>query len=235
MQSQSIRYLYVFSAAPLVPELNADLLDMLSIGVNSYAFRSLGQPGAFHVTKSFIPMIELGFNANGFPQDHPNPAFEGIEFNDLLKALGLEADQSLIPTSVMKQIIEIIKTPDGQSQLLGLYLSSFLQQASPEFLAELNEIKKTSVSQSLKPFNSSLNHEIGKQILNNPSALHALADEGEAAQSHIDRQSIPPLVKQFLIDLLNQSAIRSSAEWMEWQAANPTSDEARALAKKIKK
>jgi hypothetical protein len=235
MQSQSIRYLYSFSVTPLVPELYVDLLNMLSIGINSYAFRSLGQSGAFHVTKSFIPMVELGFNENGFLQDHPNPAFNGIEVNDLLKALGYETDQSLIPSSVMKQITEMIKTPDGYPQLLRLYLSNFIQKASPELLAEFYEIKNASASQSLKPFSSSLNHEIGPQILNDPSALHALADEGEAAQSHIDGQTIPPIVKQFIIDLLNQSAVRSSAEWMEWQAANPTLDEARALAKKIKK
>lgn len=235
MQPQGFRYLYAFTVTPLAPELNADLLNMLSIGINIYAFRSLGQPGAFNVTKSFIPMIELGFNANGYPQDQPNPAFEGIELNDLLQALGYETNQHLIPLAVMQQIIEMIVTPDKHPQLLILYLSSFLQRASPELLAELKAFRNANASQSLKPYNSMLDPEIGQQIFKNPSALHALANEGEAAQSHITKQSIPPVLKQFLIDVLNQSAVRNSAEWMEWQAANPILDEARDLAEKKKK
>ena len=235
MQTQGVRYLYTFSVTPLAPELNADLLNMLSIGINIYAFRALGQPGAFNVTKSFIPMIELGFNADGFPQDQPNPAFEGIELNDLLQALGYETNQPLIPSAVMQQIIEMIVIPDKHPQLLMLYLRSYLQQAPPELLAELKSFRGANASQSLKPYNSFLDPEVSQQIFKNPSALHALANEGEAAQSHITGQSIPPVLKQFLIDVLNHSAVRSSAEWMEWQAVNPILDEVRALAKKKKK
>jgi len=235
MQPPGVRYLYAFSVAPAAPELHTELLDMLSIGINCYAFQSLGQPGAFQVKKSFIPMVELNFGADGRLEEPANPALESLVLDDLLRALGYEANQPMIPSTVMQQVIEMMRTPEKHPEIIALYLKGLLHQASPELLEEIQTYRSADASPPVEPYRSAMDLEAIRHNLLAPDALRALADDLQTAQAHIAEQPISPALKQFLLDLLNQPTVRDSAEWLEWQATSPALEKARAVKKKNKK
>jgi hypothetical protein len=235
MQPPGVRFLYAFSVTPLAPDLNIELLNMLSIGINSYAFHSISQPGTFHVTRTFIPMVEMGFNDEGLPINQPNPAFEGIKLQDLGQALGLEDFQAVIPVAFMQQFMEMIKDPYHIQQLMVLYLSSILKEASPELLSEIKKFGDKTTVHAVEPYRSTLGPHVSQQLFRDPSLLKSLAEESKAVLTHILAQELSPVIKQFLIDLLNQPVIQDSSDWVEWQTANPILDLARSSAMKKKK
>ena len=232
MQPPGVKVLYAFSVSPLVKSPDIQFLDMLAIGVQIYTFQPVGQVGAYSVTKRFLSVAELEFTPDGWLKETEKQLFTDQDFPDILNALGYDTTQTLIPAEVIQRFVDLMCTQKGLQGLVQLLLSRHLQQAGPETLAEIALFRKLEAAKAIEPYQSGLSAETSRQIYDDPTVMKALAMDTQAAKDHVEKLELPAHLKQFLISLLDQPILSSSAEWMQWQAENEALQKARQNEKK---
>jgi hypothetical protein len=223
MQTGKRRYIYTFTINPLNARrelVETKLMQTLGVGVCIYCFENWEDQEEYQATCKYSPIAELEFAKDG--------SFITVEDEDdeiwaaVLSELGLELEGAIIPTQVISQFEQLLKSQEGLKRLQQSFLINKIKALSPK-----NQQKLVGSLRSMQSTMSTLTLDESIQAFQDADSMEEAVKRVRQLRQQIEVSDLPIESKSLLLDLLNERLLVDTAEWMRWQEESQSLKEAR--------